>query len=281
MTEGKVTANGIALHYVRDGQGMPMMIIGWSGYGQMFSNRFRQHFDIVCHDCRHYVLSYTATPDELQALTLETFVDEAEAVRSALSLEKVALLGHSVHAQLALSYAVKYPQHVSRLVLVCGVPFSRAELAPLQEQYWQSHASERRKAIFTRDQQAYAEEYENASPDEQFTIFYLMNTAKYWADPEYPARSLLSQIRTGVALDQLFSQVPTREQVRARLESLPVPCLVVTGGQDYVCVATAWKELTVGLSGIVYRCIEESGHNPQTEHPEQFDSVLLDYFALK
>jgi pimeloyl-ACP methyl ester carboxylesterase len=165
--------------------------------------------------------------------------------------------------------------------LVCGAPFSMAELTPLQEQYWQSHASDHRKAIFARDQQAYAEEYENASPDEQFGIFYLMNTAKYWADPEYPTRPLVSQIRTGVAFDQLLSQLPTREQVRARLETLAVPCLVVTGGHDYICLATAWKELTDGLSGIVYRCIEESGHNPQTEHPEQFDSVLLDYFDLK
>lgn len=281
MTEGNVTADGVALHYVRDGQGTPMMIIGWSGYGQMFSNRLRQRFDIVCHDCRHFVLSYTATPDELQALTLETFVDEVEAVRTALSLEKVALLGHSVHAQLALGYAVKCPQYTSRLVLVCGVPFSMAELGPLQEQYWRSHASDHRKAIFARDQQAYAEEYENATPDEQFKIFYLMNTAKYWADPEYPARPLVSRMRTGAALDQLFSQLPAREQVRARLESLAVPCLVVTGGHDYICPATAWKELTRGLGGIVYRCIEESGHNPQTEHPEQFDSVLLDYFDLK
>ena len=278
--EGVVLANGIELRYVREGKGEPLLVIGGSVYHKMFSAGLREHFDMIFADCRHFVPSYGTTPEELERITLDTFVDEVEAVRKELGLGRISVLGHSVHAQIALAYALKYPEHTSRAVLVCGVPYPLGDLTPEQERYWDESASDERKSVFLRDQEAYADELQSAPPDQQFGIFYLANTAKYWADPEYDAKALISEFRVSVALDRLFAVVPKKPEVRARLELLRAPGLVITGRHDYICPMTVWETLIEGLGGITYRCIKESARNPQTEHPELFDRALLEWFGL-
>jgi proline iminopeptidase len=52
---------------------------------------------------------------------LATLVEDVEALRRALGVPKLALLGHSFGGLLALEYASKYPQNVSHLVFVSGV----------------------------------------------------------------------------------------------------------------------------------------------------------------
>jgi proline iminopeptidase len=52
---------------------------------------------------------------------LATLVEDIEALRRALGVPKIALLGHSFGGLLALEYAAKYPGNVSHLIFVAGV----------------------------------------------------------------------------------------------------------------------------------------------------------------
>ncbi|UYQ65368.1 alpha/beta fold hydrolase [Streptomyces peucetius] len=56
-----------------------------------------------------------ADPDSYRC---DRLVDDVEALRRHLGLEQLALLGHSAGASLALCYTARYPDRVSRLVLV-------------------------------------------------------------------------------------------------------------------------------------------------------------------
>ena len=58
------------------------------------------------------------------ATGLETWADDLEALRAELGIEKWAVFGHSVHAQIALAYASRYPERTSHLVLIGGVPYA-------------------------------------------------------------------------------------------------------------------------------------------------------------
>ncbi len=60
-------------------------------------------------------------PDTLR-LTANLMVEDLEAVRRAFRLDRVALLGHSWGAGLAVHYAARYPDRVRRMVLVGSVP---------------------------------------------------------------------------------------------------------------------------------------------------------------
>jgi len=52
---------------------------------------------------------------------LTTMVDDIEALRRELGTPKIALIGHSFGAVLALEYAAKYPNNVSHVVIVAGL----------------------------------------------------------------------------------------------------------------------------------------------------------------
>jgi proline iminopeptidase len=56
-------------------------------------------------------------PNNDKLWTLPRYVDEVEAVRAGLGLDRFVLFGHSWGGMLAIEYALKYPQHLSRLVI--------------------------------------------------------------------------------------------------------------------------------------------------------------------
>ena len=70
-------------------------------------------------------------PDTLR-LTAELMVEDLEAVRRTLSLERLTLLGHSWGAGLAVLYAARYPGRVGLMVLVGPIP---PRLHPYMDQY--------------------------------------------------------------------------------------------------------------------------------------------------
>ncbi|MEV6236428.1 alpha/beta hydrolase [Lentzea sp. NPDC051838] len=64
---------------------------------------------------------------ESEEAPLETYradrqVEDVEALRRHLGLEKIRLLGHSAGGSLAILYATRYPQHVEELVLIAPSP---------------------------------------------------------------------------------------------------------------------------------------------------------------
>jgi pimeloyl-ACP methyl ester carboxylesterase len=65
-----------------------------------------------------------ALGERLPFFTVSDVVDDLEDVRSALGLERIALMGVSYGTRVALAYASRYPQHVERLVLDSVVPLT-------------------------------------------------------------------------------------------------------------------------------------------------------------
>ncbi len=59
------------------------------------------------------------------------FVESLNLWRAKMGLEKFILMGHSLGGYLSACYALKYPQHVSHLILVCpaGVPEAPPEVS--------------------------------------------------------------------------------------------------------------------------------------------------------
>ena len=278
MTQGTIEASGVDLAYCRSGSGPAVLVVGWSGFHQMYPPSLYERFDVTFADCRYFVRSYQATQQELATIDLGTFVDEVEAVREALGLGRITVLGHSAQAQIALAYALKYPENTERVALICGVPYAFGDLAAAQEQYWTEHASDERKAAFERDQLKYATELQSVTAERAFVVFYLANTAKYWAAPENDHAPLVSQLVTSPAFDRFFVSIPSRDDVRSRLERLSVRCLVMAGGHDYICPPTEWQSLAADLPNVAYRLLETSGHNPQMEEPDLFERELLKWF---
>ena len=276
MTNGTVNVDGCELTYVREGHGPAILVIGSAIYYQKtFSPRLRQHFELILADARHVVPSYAPGADALQRLTLDTFVDDVEAVRQHVGVDRMAVLGHSIHAQIALAYAQKYAHRTSHLILVGGVPYAFTEFAEEAARFWQEHASPERKAIFDKNVKDLDARLAAAPATRSFAVAYHAHGPLYWADPAYDAAPFLEGLENSPAFDRLVALIPSRAEVRRSLEQVSVPSLLVLGRLDFAIPYTVWEELIVGLHHFKSVLLQEDSHNPHAESPERFDTELI------
>ncbi len=68
-------------------------------------------------------------------VTLASEIADLDAVRKHFRLDSVILLGHSWGTVLALEYALRHPERVSKLILMNPAPASKADLAMFRDVY--------------------------------------------------------------------------------------------------------------------------------------------------
>jgi len=119
---GTVERDGFTLEWVREGRGLPMMVLGARHfYPRYFPQSLREHFEIVFCDLRRFT---AATPDgfDINTITRDTFSEDVEAVRRATGLDRPLVVGQSVHGAMALEYARHSPDRVRGVVAVAPMP---------------------------------------------------------------------------------------------------------------------------------------------------------------
>jgi proline iminopeptidase len=101
------------------GRGYPLLLMhggpGADHYTMLPFRRCKDRFTLVFYDHRGNGRS-TGAP--VSSMTWENLTADADALRQKLGFDKWAVLGHSFGGQVALEYALRYPDSLSRLVLL-------------------------------------------------------------------------------------------------------------------------------------------------------------------
>ena len=118
--EGFVDANGVMIYYKMLGRGEPLMIVhGGPGashdYFLPYLLPLARHNKLIFIDERGSGRSEKL--GDASGYTIENMVEDVEAVRQALGLGNISLLGHSYGGALAQAYALKYQRNLSHLIL--------------------------------------------------------------------------------------------------------------------------------------------------------------------
>jgi len=113
--------NGVDLHYRTIGDGPVLFLVspGWgvaSVYLQRAFSSLAKHLRLVFIDSRGRGLS--GRPADATHMGSVDMADDLEALRVHLDLTQISILGHSNSGAIALSYAARYPDRVSKLVLI-------------------------------------------------------------------------------------------------------------------------------------------------------------------
>ena len=120
ISEGYVDANGVWIYYKAFGKGAPLMIVhGGPGASHDY---LLPHLVPLARNHRLIFIDERGSGrspslEDATQYTVENMVEDVEAVRIALRLGKVDLLGHSYGGALAQAYALKYQKNLSHLVL--------------------------------------------------------------------------------------------------------------------------------------------------------------------
>ena len=57
--------------------------------------------------------------------------------------------------------------------------------------------------------------------------------------------------------------------------------MLVLGKLDFAIPYTTWQPLIAGLANVHSVVLNQDSHNPQTEAPERFDPVLIEWLQAK
>jgi len=280
VTSGTVNIDGFELSYSIEGTGIPVVVLNGRLYHPpVFSKELRKHIKFIFADVRCFIP--LDTPDDMNTITIDTYVDDIEQTRIALGFDKIAVLGHSAFGFLSLEYARKYPQHTSHAILIATPPyFTTSKYNSAAAEFWESDASQERKAILKRNQEKLTEETLNSvSPDQAFIMGYLANAPKFWYDPSYDASWIVEAFdEFNVDLVNHFYGVILNDyDITGSFHQITKPVFLALGRYDYWAPFYLWDDEKNKLPNLSYNLFEKSGHWPFLEEQELFDTKLIDW----
>jgi proline iminopeptidase len=211
------------------------------------------------------------------SMTMENLTADAEALRETLGFEKWAVLGDSFGGNVALEYALRYPQSLSQLIL----------MGTGGDQWWvQQNAPELlAKRGYSPSAVQAARRFFNGqlAPSEFMPTMMKFVRAYYYHD------SLLAMASDMVrghapkmrpeALIFGYGQVLNGWTVMERLGEIKAPTLVVAGRDDFLFPPEHQVALAAGIPNARLEIIERAGHNPQIERPAVVIKVIRDFLS--
>lgn len=206
-----------------------------------------------------------------QDYTLEALVEELEAVRrAAAQAEKIILVGHSFGGALALRYALAYPQHVEKLVLVGSIRINNGMTSRWLWRWFGPALYATALGLPPPDPHK-ADAWFSKSNDQ--------DSLKRLADPaNLPRLADSGPLRFTTWLRLSLSLVGSA--YRQELARLPVPILFVYGKADSPFTG---KPVADELCALAPDCraagFENSGHWPFIEEPQRFQQVLQSFLG--
>ncbi|HEU0115455.1 MAG TPA: proline iminopeptidase-family hydrolase [Thermomicrobiales bacterium] len=218
-------------------------------------------------------------PDDPSLWRVPRFVSEVDAVRQALGLDRVHLLGQSWGAFLALEYALHHGEALRSLTLASGAASTAECLNGMRR--WREALPAAMQAALARSEAAGT--YDDADFQAAMDELYRRHLCRIWPFPAVLAESMANMampvyttmwgpaefICTGNLLEWDRSD---------RLHEIAAPTLITVGRYDEVdpdCAATLHR----GIRGSRLELFEASSHSAHLEEPERFLAVLREFLA--
>jgi proline iminopeptidase len=216
-------------------------------------------------------------------------VEELEALRRALGIERLAVLGHSYGAYVAQAWALEHPDRVTHLVLSNGMVRGRdwqranerfnARLAATLPDLWTKVEALRRAGVKESDprlQAAYGDRFL-----QQFALFFFFDRRKAarirFDESTFNMEQYLAIC--GPDCDFQLGQTMLALDFRGGLSRWQRPLLAIAGRADGIVTPDLVLEFQKALPSATLVTFEESGHLPFVEEPERYVQVLLDFLA--
>jgi pimeloyl-ACP methyl ester carboxylesterase len=247
------TGDGVRLAYATLGSGPPLVkASNWlthldfecdSPLWRHWWAALSRHHRVVRYDERGHGLSQR----DVGEISFETWIQDLETVVDAAGLDRFALLGVSRGASIAIAYAAKHPDRVSRLVLYGGFAAGRAHTGTAEE-------LEERRALISLTRLGWG--VNNPAFRQLFTGRFLPE-----ATPEHHrCFGELQRVSTSATNAAQLMEIDDRIDVRGLLPTLRMPTLVVHSDRDQVVSPERGRLLAAEIPGSRYVSLPSANH---------------------
>ncbi|HKD70180.1 MAG TPA: alpha/beta hydrolase [Candidatus Binataceae bacterium] len=250
-----VTVGGAKIEVLKGGRGRPLVALhsiegsmGW----QPMHQQLAAHFTV-------YVPTHPGYAGSERPPGLESFIDLARFypwILQELNIGKATLAGHFVGGWLAGEIAVMCPEAVEKLVLIdsAGIKPRHGEIADIF-----LHGIEGTRALSFHDVRQ-VRDYDALFP-----------SAKA---PEERERQTINREATTRYCWKPYVHDPILPLLMCRLR---IPTLIVWGREDRIVPLECAESFHAAIANSRLTIIDECGHFPHFERPEEFNRVLSDF----
>lgn len=201
--------------------------------------------------------------------TLKNNVEDIEALRKHLGLKKICVLGTSYGGMVAQGYAIRYPQHIDKLILVATSPSYR----------------------FIKEAKEYLQKYGNAqqikiseclwngtfkSPQHVTQFFKLMDSI-YSTTSRKHRKQNYSQSKTiwnHEVLNEGFANSLKRYDFTHQLKKIKSPTLILAGQKDWICSPNQAKIMAKQIPHSKLKIFKKCGHSVAVDAHTQYIAAI-------
>ena len=260
--------NGISIYYEETGEGFPLILAhelagsheSWRAQVRYFSRRYR----VIAYNARGYPPS--DVPSRADNYSQQQVVEDLHHFLNALGIAQAHVAGLSMGGNMALFFALRYPQMVKSIVLAGAGTGSTDPDA------------------FRRQSIEYAQMLEtdgNAGLKDYLTgptrIRFQQKDPQGWAE----FAELFSQHSAQGKANTLRGYQARRPSIFTlddQLRALEAPTLIILGDEDDPCLEPAvYMRRRIPRSGLVV--LPQTGHACNLEEPDLFNRAVMDFLT--
>ena len=255
-----LSVNGIDLYYEEHGKGRAvMMIAGLASDSQSWQpivEKLSQQYRVILLDNR----GSGRTKPQNAEISIGSMADDAIALIRHLNLSSVDLVGHSMGGFVALDCAIRYPDYISKLILVGTSTFNSERNNTLFSDWVLYQTSGMEDSLWFRN------------------IFYWIFTKEFFKEKE----TLHDAVQYAVKYPYPQSKTAFQNQVSAitlfnctkDLSSVRSETLVIFGKEDMLFPPKESSKVLHAIPKVKFTTIKHAAHSVHIEQPKKFINVI-------
>jgi proline iminopeptidase len=285
--EGYVPVENAALHYRQIGQGQSIILLhGGPDFDHTYllpdMDRLSDSFRLIYYDQRGRGKS--AANVEPEDVSIQSEMEDLEALRKFFQLDSAAILGHSWGGVMAMEYAIRHPERVSHLILMDTAPASHEDYLLLRQEIGKRLAIQEEKWNRLRSSAEYAE----GNPDavaEYYRLWFSLTIKQpqhldslirrlrmsFTSEGVLLGRAIEDRLRDETWLSNSYDLLPNLKQIN-------IPTLVIRGDYDFI-PADCSVHIAQAIPNARLVLLKDCGHFAYIEAPNETRKQIDDFFA--
>ncbi len=255
----KQEVNDVIFYYEKYGDGSPPIVF-ISGYTsdhnlwKPFAEKLAEKHEILVFDNQ----GIGKTEDKDEELTAWKMAENVKALVDKLNLKKPILVGYAMGGNIALAYAILFPDELTQLVMLSSTAKWSSEAVEYVKTLYDAQKDGETKTHYKLlYDKCFGDQYKEKTSFKEFTE--LMNSAP-------KIQKLSDNLRQINVLEKFDAE--------ERLSEVKVPVLVISPEEDFLAPPKDGELLVKGIKNAKQIIIENTGHAPFLERPSVIAELL-------
>lgn len=210
--------------------------------------------------------------------TLENNIEDIEALRQYLGLNKICVLGFSYGGIVAQGYAIRYPKNISKLILVATAP----------SYHFIEEAKQNLQRMGTKEQIAVCNQYlwpGRFNSDKKVNDYFEIMKSLYYFNLKTARKKLIANKKPGAlksefsyeALNAGFGGFLQHFDFTKQLRKITCPSLIMAGRHDWICSPNQSAILAKNIKKSTLKIFEKASHKISSDVNAAYIKCVKDF----